>query len=235
MPKSILIVEDEPALAALVSDYLVADGFSVTICADGKSGLEAAVSNDFNLILLDVMLPGLDGFEVCRSIRAAKEVPVLMLSARREDGDKIRGLGLGADDYITKPFSPAELVARVKSHLARYQRLTGLDRESGGRWITDGGLEINLELKAVRRKGLDLNLTVKEFELLALFIRNPERVFSKEELYDRIWGGEQFHDEGIVAVQIRRLREKVENQPSQPVHLETVWGMGYRWRSLASG
>ena len=228
MPKRILIIEDEKALAALLSDYLAADGFTVEARADGPSGLQAALSGGFDLVLLDIMLPGMDGFEVCRALRAQNDVPVLILSARREDGDKIRGLGLGADDYIVKPFSPAELVARVKSHLARYERLTGRGRAD--RWISDGGLEVNVEARRVRKNEVEVGLTAKEFDLLLLFIRNPDRAFSREEIYSRIWGDDLYVDPSNIAVHIRRLREKIEDDPSRPRRVETVWGVGYRWR-----
>jgi DNA-binding response OmpR family regulator len=227
--KRILIVEDEKALASLLYDYLAAEGFGVETRGDGRSGLEAAISGGFDLVLLDIMLPGMDGFEVCRALRTKKDVPVLILSARREDGDKIRGLGLGADDYIVKPFSPAELVARVKSHLSRYERLTG--RANGGeRWITDGGLEVNVEARRVRSKGAEVALTAKEFDLLLLLMRNPDRAFSRDEISSRIWGDDLFVDPSNIAVHVRRLREKIEENPSEPLHIETVWGIGYRWR-----
>ena len=228
MSKRILIVEDEKALAALLSDYLSADGFSVEARGDGPSGLQAALSGGFDLVLLDLMLPGMDGFEVCRALRAENDVPVLILSARREDGDKIRGLGLGADDYIVKPFSPAELVARVKSHLARYERLTG--RGPAGRWIVDGSLEVSVEARRVRRNGAEATLTAKEFDLLLLLIRNPDRAFTREEIYSRVWGDDLYVDPSNIAVHVRRLREKIEDDPSQPRHIETVWGVGYRWK-----
>jgi DNA-binding response OmpR family regulator len=228
--KQILIVEDEKALAALLSDYLSADGFTVQTRGDGPSGLEAALAGSFDLVLLDIMLPGMDGFEVCRALRAETDVPVLILSARREDGDKIRGLGLGADDYIVKPFSPAELVARVKSHLARYERLTG--RAPAGRWISDGDLEVNVESRRVRRGGAEVTLTAKEFDLLLLFIRSPDRAFTRDEIYSRIWGDDLYVDPSNIAVHVRRLREKIEDDPSQPRHIETVWGVGYRWKPL---
>ncbi len=231
MPKRILIVEDEKALASLLSDYLAADGFTVETRADGPSGLEAALSGSFDLVLLDLMLPGMDGFEVCRELRAANDVPVLILSARREDGDKIRGLGLGADDYVVKPFSPAELVARVKSHLARYARLTG--RARADRWISDGGLDVNVEARRVKRNETELSLTAKEFDLLLLFIRNPDRAFTRDEIYSRIWGDDLYVDPSNIAVHVRRLREKIEDDPSQPRHIETVWGVGYRWKPRA--
>ena len=228
MQKRILIIEDEKALASLLSDYLVADGFAVETRADGPSGLHAALSGSHDLVLLDLMLPGMDGFEVCRKLRAETDVPVLILSARREDGDKIRGLGLGADDYVVKPFSPAELVARVKSHLARYERLTG--RPRADRWLTDGGLEVNVEARRVRRNEDELALTAKEFDLLLLFIRNPDRAFTRDEIYSRIWGDDLYVDPSNIAVHVRRLREKIEEDPSHPRHVETVWGVGYRWR-----
>ena len=228
MQQRILIIEDEKALASLLSDYLVADGFAVETRADGPSGLHAALSGSHDLVLLDLMLPGMDGFEVCRKLRAETDVPVLILSARREDGDKIRGLGLGADDYVVKPFSPAELVARVKSHLARYERLTGRARVD--RWLTDGGLEVNVEARRVRRNENELALTAKEFDLLLLFIRNPDRAFTRDEIYSRIWGDDMYVDPSNIAVHIRRLREKIEEDPSQPRHIETVWGVGYRWK-----
>jgi len=228
MDKRILIVEDEKALASLLGDYLGADGFQVEWRGDGPSGLEAALAGGFDLVLLDLMLPGLDGFEVCRRLRAEQDVPVLILSARREDGDKIRGLGLGADDYVVKPFSPAELVARVKSHLARYERLTGRGRAD--RWISDGGLEVNVEARRVKRGGAEVALTAKEFDLLLLFIRNPDRAFTRDEIYSRIWGDDLYVDPSNIAVHVRRLREKIEEDPSHPRHVETVWGVGYRWR-----
>ena len=231
MSKRILIVEDEKALSSLLSDYLSADGFSVESRADGTSGLQAALSGDFDLVLLDLMLPGMDGFEVCRALRAENDVPVLILSARREDGDKIRGLGLGADDYVVKPFSPAELVARVKSHLARYDRLTG--RARADRWISDGSLEVNVEARRVKRNDTELSLTAKEFDLLLLFIRNPDRAFTRDEIYSRIWGDDLYVDPSNIAVHVRRLREKIEDDPSRPRHVETVWGVGYRWKSGA--
>ncbi len=226
--KRILIIEDETALSSLLSDYLSADGFSVEARADGVSGLEAGLTGGFDLVLLDLMLPGMDGFEVCRRLRQEADVPVLILSARREDGDKIRGLGLGADDYVVKPFSPAELVARVKSHLARYDRLTG--RARADRWITDGTLQVNVEARRVRKGAEEVTLTAKEFDLLLLFIRNPDRAFTRDEIYSRIWGDDLYVDPSNIAVHIRRLREKIEDDPSHPRHVETVWGVGYRWK-----
>jgi len=231
VPKRILIIEDEKALASLLSDYLSADGLEVESRADGASGLEAALSGSFDLVLLDLMLPVMDGFEVCRRLRAERDVPVLILSARREDGDKIRGLGIGADDYVIKPFSPAELVARVKSHLSRYERLTG--RARADRWISDGSLSVNVEARRVKRNDAEVTLTAKEFDLLLLFIRNPDRAFTREEIYSRIWGDDLYVDPSNIAVHVRRLREKIEDDPSEPRHIETVWGVGYRWKPQA--
>ena len=229
MPKRILIVEDEPQLSQLIADYLAAGGFETESRADGRSGLAAALSGAFDLVLLDVMLPLIDGFEVCRAIRARRDLPVLMLTALREDSDKIRGLGLGADDYVTKPFSPAELVARVRSHLVRYDRLTGHEEGAPERWISDGRLAVNQASRRVRKDDDEVSLTAKEFELLLLFMRNPDRVFAKEEIYERLWGDEHYGDPSTVTVHIRRLREKIEDDPSAPRRIETVWGMGYRW------
>jgi DNA-binding response OmpR family regulator len=228
VPKRILIIEDEKALASLLSDYLSADGFTVEAQADGPAGLQAALTGSFDLVLLDLMLPGMDGFEVCRRLRQEADVPVLIVSARREDGDKIRGLGLGADDYVVKPFSPAELVARVKSHLARYDRLTG--RARADRWISDGNLSVNIEARRVKKNEAEVSLTAKEFDLLLLFIRNPDRAFTRDEIYSRIWGDDLYVDPSNIAVHVRRLREKIEDDPSQPRHVETVWGVGYRWK-----
>ena len=228
MRKRVLIIEDEKELSSLLSDFLSADGLEVEAHADGASGLEAALSGSFDLVLLDLMLPVMDGFEVCRRLRAERDVPVLILSARREDGDKIRGLGLGADDYVVKPFSPAELVARVKSQLARYERLTG--RARADRWISDGSLSVNVEARRVKRKDQEVTLTAREFDLLLLFIRNPDRAFTREEIYSRIWGDDLYVDPSNIAVHVRRLREKIEDDPSEPRHIETVWGVGYRWK-----
>jgi DNA-binding response OmpR family regulator len=223
---SILFVEDDPALADLVRDYLEAEGFAVETCGDGKLGLERALTGDHDLILLDLMLPGLGGLDILRSFRARWPVPVVVVSARGEDVDKIRGLGLGADDYVSKPFSPAELVARVKAHLARYRRLTGGSARTT-EW-TAGALSWDPDKKQVRLAGQVLALTAKEQDLLVLFIQNPGRLFGKEELYHRVWGEATSGDVSTVTVHVRRLREKIERDPGEPTILETVWGLGYR-------
>lgn len=234
MPRRILIVEDEAELASLVADYLAVEGIPSEVRADGLSGLEAALSGAYDLVILDLMLPRLDGFEFCRRLRASSDMPIIIVSARREDGDKIRGLGFGADDYVTKPFSPAELVARVKGQLARYDRLTGKAGGSADRWVADGGLEVNFEARRVRKAGAELALTAKEFEILSLFMRNPGRAFPKDEIYQKAWGDELYGDGTTVTVHIRRLREKIEDDPSRPERIETVWGIGYRWRAPLS-
>jgi DNA-binding response OmpR family regulator len=225
----ILVVEDDAALAELVRDYLEAEGFAVELQADGRQALETALTGRHDLILLDLMLPGLGGFEVLRAYRARWPYPVLVVSARRDDVDKIRGLGLGADDYVAKPFSPAELVARVKAHLARYRRLTGAAPRPP-LILQAGPLAYDTDRKQVSLGGVPLALTAKEQELLVLLIEHPGRLFSKEELYSRVWGEGTAGDVSTVTVHIRRLREKVEADPSEPRLLETVWGLGYRLR-----
>jgi len=226
----VLLVEDDPSLSSLVCDYLAIAGFSVDTASDGNTGLEKALAGNFDLVILDIMLPGLDGFEICRRFRAVSDKPLVILSARREDIDKIRGLGLGADDYMTKPFSPGELVARVKSHLARYERLTGGKTGAIARSIEIRGLSLDPETRKVRVLGKHVDLTPKEFELLRLLMSNPDKVFSKEDIFDRIWGEERFGDVSTVTVHVRKIREKIELNPSEPGYLETVWGMGYRVR-----
>lgn len=223
----ILLVEDDPALAELVRDYLEAEGFQVETCIDGRQGLERALTGEHDLVLLDLMLPHLGGFDILRAYRARWPKPVVVVSARGEDVDKIRGLGLGADDYVAKPFSPAELVARVKAHLARFRRLTGLDPAHSPEWRA-GELVWDPAKKQVRRGDQVLALTAKEQDLLVLLIQNPGRLFAKEELYQRVWGEFTVGDLGTVTVHVRRLREKIEVDPAQPRVLETVWGLGYR-------
>ena len=225
----VLIIEDDQSIAELERDYLEANGFSTVLCRDGKQGLSLAQSAPFSLILLDVMLPGMDGFEVCRILRKTLDTPILLVSARREDIDKIRGLGLGADDYVVKPFSPGELVARVKAHIARYERLRGGPAGAGNRALRYGSLEIDLGARRVQIDGKEVVLTNKEFDLLAFLAQNPNIVFSKETLFDRIWGLDAAGDTPTVTVHIGRLREKLERDPSHPRYIETVWGAGYRF------
>ena len=226
--RKILIVEDDTAIAAIERDYLEIDGFDVEIAPDGITGLERGLSGAFDLILLDLMLPGLDGFTVCRKLREQVDVPILMVTARQEDIDKIRGLGLGADDYIEKPFSPSVLAARVKAHLARYQRLAGPEKRKAE--ITLGGLRLNTETHRLYVDGREVELKNKESELLLFFLLHIDAVFSREALYERVWGMDAMGDNATVAVHINRLREKIERDPSRPRYIETVWGAGYRLR-----
>jgi len=221
-------VEDDQGIAEVESDYLTANGFVVDIAYDGNQGCEKALQGDYDLLLLDIMLPGKDGFAICREVRAVKDTPILMVSAKREDIDKIRGLGLGADDYIVKPFSPNELVARVKAHIARYERLTG-GRNTGDAMIF-GDLEIRRQERRVFLAGREISLKNREFDLLLFLAENPGLVFSKDSLFERIWGMEAMGDTATVTVHINRIREKIEPKPSEPRYVETVWGAGYRFR-----
>lgn len=225
----ILIIEDDVAIAEIERDYLELDGFAVEIAADGNVGLERGLSGEHSLILLDLMLPGIDGFAICRALREQIDVPILMVTARQEDIDKIRGLGLGADDYIEKPFSPSVLVARVKAHLARYRRLTGSERTSGE--IQIGGIRLNEETHRVYVDGREVELTNKEYELLLFFMLNVDVVFSREQLYERIWGWDAMGDSATVAVHINRLRKKIEQDPANPRYIVSVWGAGYRFNA----
>ena len=227
--KRILIIEDDKAIAELERDYLEANDFSVEIISDGKKGEEKALDEDFGLILLDLMLPSADGFSICRAIRREKDTPILMVSARQEEIDKVRGLGLGADDYIVKPFSPNELTARVKAHIARYERLTQKTAQKLGSIFT-GGLEICPEARRVFTDGKEVSLTRREFDLLLFFAENPGIAFSKDKLFDRIWGMDALGDTATVMVHINRIREKIEPNPATPVYIETVWGVGYRFQ-----
>ena len=232
MRKKILVIEDEKNIAELERDYLEANGYEVEIAFDGKSGLDRALESDFDLVILDVMLPGIDGFEVCRQIRKSKECPVLMVSAKKDEIDKIRGLGLGADDYITKPFSPSELVARVTAHISRYERLTSKGEEPVNYVINIGNLSID---KNARRVFIndeeEVSLTNKEFDLLVFLASNPNVVFSKDTIFDKIWGLDAIGETSTVTVHINRIREKIEDDSSNPQYIETVWGAGYRFKA----
>ena len=229
MASHILIVEDDKSIAELLRDYLEINGMTTEMALTGPAGLEKALAGSFDLVLLDIMLPGMDGFEVLRRIREERETPVLLVSARREDIDKIRGLGLGADDYITKPFSPGELVARVRAHLARFQRLTGNGVKREG-IVQLRGLSVDPDARSVMVEGRPVALTVKEYDLLLFLMRNPNKVFSKDVLFDRIWGMEAYGEAATVTVHIGKLREKIETDPKNPQYIETVWGAGYRFR-----
>jgi Response regulators consisting of a CheY-like receiver domain and a winged-helix DNA-binding domain len=229
--KRILIIEDDKNIAELERDYLEADSFEVKITDNGESGLREALGGTYDLILLDLMLPKTDGFTVCRRIRENKDTPVLMVSARRDDIDKIRGLGLGADDYLVKPFSPSELVARVKAHIARYERLTSMKGVPRRRVISVDGLEIDADARRVYLDHAELNFANKEFDLLLFLAENPNIVFSKDTLFDRIWGLDSMADTTTVTVHINRIREKIEKNTANPQFIETVWGAGYRFRA----
>jgi DNA-binding response OmpR family regulator len=226
----ILIIEDDLAIAEIEKDFLEMNGFTVTIETDGKKGMDLALSGKFNLILLDLMLPGKDGYEICRLIRSKIDVPILIVSAKNEDMDKVRGLGLGADDYIPKPFSPTELAARVKAHIAQYERLkTGSVQGKNDQEITAGSLLVNPTARRVFVSDKEITLKNKEYELLYFLVSNQERVFSKEQLYEQIWGADIYGDIRTVTVHINRLREKIEQDPSNPRYIQTVWGSGYRF------
>lgn len=223
----ILIIEDDINIAELERDYLEIDGFDVQIIRNGLDGLNAALSGKFNLIIVDIMLPGIDGFEICKTIREAMEIPLIIVSAKDEDIDKIRGLGLGADDYMTKPFSPSELVARVKNHLGRYKRLLGEQKKDSS--IDINGIIINKQSRQVYVNDKETLFTTKEFDLLVFLASNPNIVFSKDVLFDRIWGEDEFGDIATVAVHIQKVRKKIEQNPSEPKIIETIWGSGYRF------
>ena len=225
--EKILIIEDDAAIAAIERDYLVIDHFEVEIATDGMDGIEKALRGGVDLILLDLMLPGIDGFAVCRRLREELDIPILMVTARREDIDKIRGLGLGADDYIEKPFSPSVLVARVKAHLARYARLKKTDRAVSAQ-ITISSILINIDTHRVYVNNTEIELKNKEYELLLFLAQNADIVFNRETLYERIWGMDALGDSATVAVHINRLRDKIEEDPGNPRYIQTVRGAGYR-------
>lgn len=225
----ILIIEDEEAIADLERDYLELSGFEVEIENDGTSGLARALAEEFDLFILDLMLPGIDGFEVCKEIREKKNTPILMVSAKKDDIDKIRGLGLGADDYVTKPFSPSELVARVKAHLARYERLIGSNAVVND-VIEIRGLKIDKTARRVWLNGEERQFTTKEFDLLTFLAENPNHVYTKEELFREIWDMESVGDVATVTVHIKKIREKIELNTAKPQYIETIWGVGYRFK-----
>lgn len=226
--KKVLVVEDESSIAELERDYLEINGFSADIAATGDLGLQKAVSEDYDLILLDLMLPKIDGFEICKRIRKEKDIPILMITAKKEDIDKVRGFGLGADDFIVKPFSPSELVARVKAHLSRYERL--VNRGNLADDIRIRGLHIDKVSRQVFVNENEVFFTAKEFDLLVFLAMNPNHVFSKEHLFERIWGLDSMGDIATVTVHIRKIRGKIEMDPSNPQYIETVWGAGYRFK-----
>ncbi|PSJ95516.1 DNA-binding response regulator [Brevibacillus fortis] len=226
--RKILIVEDEPSIAELAKDYLEVNGYSVDIEQSGEKGLQRALMHNYDLLILDIMLPKVDGYEICRQVRDHKDIPILMVSAKREEIDKIKGLGFGADDYIIKPFGPSELVARVNAHLSRYDRLTG-KRDKNKDEVYIRGLFIDKVSRRVLINGLEITLTAKEFDLLTFMAEHPDRVFSKDQLFERVWGMEASGDTTTVAVHIKKLRQKIELDPFDQPYVETIWGVGYRF------
>lgn len=222
--KKVLIIEDDESIAQLEKDYLEINGFTSELAFRGTTGLEMVLKNDYSIIIVDIMLPGLDGFGVVEEIRKVKQTPVIFLSARDSDIDKIKGLGLGADDYITKPFSPNELVARVKAHISRYESISAHNKKD---MIDFGALRIDLSAKKVYVNNTEITMPLKEFELLAFMAQNPDRVYSKEQLFDRIWGMDAIGDVSTVTVHVQRIREKIAQNGKK--YIETVWGAGYRF------
>lgn len=225
----VLIIEDEETIAELEKDYLELSDFTVDIENSGDKGLTRALNEDYDIIVLDLMLPGIDGFEVCRKIREEKQIPILMVSAKKDDVDKIRGLGLGADDYMTKPFSPSELVARVKAHLSRYERLMSTNQKQND-VIEIRGIKIDKTARRVFVDGEEKPFTTKEFDLLTFLAENPNHVYSKEELFREIWDMDSIGDIATVTVHIKKIREKIEIDTSNPQYIETIWGVGYRFK-----
>ena len=228
--KRILIIEDEESIAELEKDYLELSGFEVEIENDGEQGLHRALQEEYDLFILDLMLPGADGFEICRKVREVKNIPILMVSAKKDDIDKIRGLGLGADDYMTKPFSPSELVARVKAHMARYDRLVGTAAKSQNDIVEIRGIRIDKTARRVYVDGEERAFTTKEFDLLTFLAENPNHVFTKEELFREIWDMDSIGDIATVTVHIKKIREKIEYDTAKPQYIETIWGVGYRFK-----
>jgi len=225
----VLIVEDEESIAEIEKDYLELSGFSVVIEKDGTVGLAKALNEDFDILILDLMLPGTDGFEICKRVREVKNTPIILVSAKKEDIDKIRGLGLGADDYITKPFSPSELVARVKAHLSRYDRLVSTAK-SDNEIVEIRGIKVDKTARRVFVNGEERVFTTKEFDLLTFLAQNPNRVYTKDELFREIWDMESIGDIATVTVHIKKIREKIEFDTSKPQYIETIWGVGYRFK-----
>lgn len=225
----ILIIEDEESIAELEKDYLELSGFEVLIETQGDTGLARALSENFDLFILDLMLPETDGFEVCRAIREKKNVPIIIVSAKKDDIDKIRGLGLGADDYMIKPFSPSELVARVKAHLAQYERLIGSGKPDND-IVEIRGIKIDKTARRVWINGEEKTFTNKEFDLLTFLAENPNHVYTKEELFREIWNMDSIGDIATVTVHIKKIREKIEYNTAKPQYIETIWGVGYRFK-----
>ena len=225
----ILIIEDEISIADLERDYLELSGFEVEIENEGMQGMKRSLEESFDLLILDLMLPGINGFDICKQVRETKNTPIIMVSAKKDDIDKIRGLGLGADDYMTKPFSPSELVARVKAHLARYERLVNMNVQAND-IVEIRGLKIDKTARRVWVNGTEKTFTTKEFDLLTFLAQNPNHVFTKDELFKEIWDMESIGDIATVTVHIKKIREKIETNSAKPQYIETIWGVGYRFK-----
>lgn len=226
--KSLLIIEDDINIAEMERDYLQLSGYRAEVAVDGAAGLEMALTRQYDLIIVDLMLPNCNGFDIIKEIRRRSEVPLIIVSAKTDDLDKIRGLELGADDYLTKPFSPMELAARVKSRIARYERLMGSTAPTDV--VYRGGLEIYTTSHRVYVYGKEVQLTPKEYDILLLLATNPNVVFSKERIFDRVWGDDPNGDTTTIAVHIQRIRKKIDKDPSNSEFIETLWGTGYRFK-----
>jgi DNA-binding response OmpR family regulator len=227
----ILIIEDEAITSELEKDYLELNNYEVDVEYTGEGGLHSALSNEYDIVILDLMLPGIDGFEVCKKIRQEKDIPILMVSSRSDDIDKIRGLGLGADDYLTKPFSPSEMLARVKAHMARYKRLVQTGIKPQNTIIEVRGLRIDKTARRVYVNGQETLFTTKEFDLMSFLAENPNHVYTKEELFREVWDMESLGDIATVTVHIKKIREKIEEDTTKPTYIETIWGVGYRFKA----
>ena len=225
--KKILVIEDDENIANLEKDYLELNDYNVDIYNDGAIGLEKALLGIYDLVVVDLMLPSVNGLDIVKKFREKFETPIIIVSAKVDDIDKIRGFGFGADDYLTKPFSPAELVARIKSHIMRYERLIG--KKDIKNILINKALEINLDSHKVFMRGKEVLLTTKEFELLTFFAKNPNIVFTKDQLFDKIWGTDFYGDTATVAVHVQKLRKKIEKDSATPEYIETIWGTGYRF------
>lgn len=228
--QKILIVEDDISIGEVERDYLEISGFEVTVLNDGLKGYQEALKNDYDLVILDVMLPNMDGFNISRELRKQKDIPIIMVTAKSDEIDKIRGLGLGIDDYITKPFSPNELVARVKAHLSRYELLKTRDFKDSKDIIEIRNIRINPDMRQVFVNNHEVDLTAKEYDLLMLLISTPNKVFTKDEIFEKVWGFNSERDIPTITVHIRKLREKIEFDPSNPEYIHTVWGVGYKFK-----
>ena len=228
--KRVLIIEDDTAIAELERDYLEINGFEAVMCHNGAKGLSLALNEPFDLVVLDLMLPEVDGFEICKKIRENKDIPILMISARKDDIDKIRGLGLGADDYLTKPFSANEMVARVKAHISRYEKLIGTGQQHKQNELAIRGLVINLDSRRVSLNGEEVFFTTKEYDLLLFLAQNIDRVFTKETLLEKVWGMDYYGDSATITVHIGKIRDKIEKDKHNEQYIETIWGVGYRFK-----